>query len=175
MLNGDSTLCNYSHKSDTHRSNNCVESQQSVVGVAAHGKDGDSGVVKITCNDKKINKDIFSYHTVSNRNTSALKCCPHEIKIASKPVGVMFESNPHQQFIKENSSLTKDSSATDYFRVVSKITASGLPNYKGEKVPLASNFNISLWRNKLDDCHDQHIVNLLKFGFSLGIQSREKL
>ena len=171
----DNTLCADIGRSNTYVSDNCVKTQKSAVGASVQLRVDQTGVVKNTCNNKSNNKDSFSYTTVLHDNVDTLKRFPHEIKGANKPVDGIFQSNPQQQFIQENSSLSRDSSTTDYLNVVSKITASGLPNYKSEKIPLESNFNINLWRSKLKDYHDKHLVNLLKFGFPLGIQNRDKL
>ena len=59
--------------------------------------------------------------------------------------------------------------------MVSKITDSGKLNYKGCRISIGSTFNIPLWQEKLRNYHDQHIVNLLQFGFPLGIKERHRL
>ena len=58
--------------------------------------------------------------------------------------------------------------------MLSTITHSGVPNYKGCRVASGSNFNLTLWENKVKDYEDKH-VNLLRFGFPLVIIERATL
>ena len=46
--------------------------------------------------------------------------------------------------------------------------ASGLPNYKGLRIPFASKLNIAQWRSLLKDFHDNVIVDYLEFGWPVG-------
>lgn len=49
-----------------------------------------------------------------------------------------------------------------------RVFASGLPNYKGLRIPLASKLNVAQWRSSLKDYHDNIIVDYLKFGWPVG-------
>ena len=49
------------------------------------------------------------------------------------------------------------------------------PNYLGCRIALQSNFNLDLWKSKLTHYHDQHVVNLIQFGFPLGIGDMRQL
>ena len=45
----------------------------------------------------------------------------------------------------------------------------------GCRIEIQSNFNLSLWEKKLKEYEDRHIVNMLRFGFPLGIKDRSGL
>ena len=49
------------------------------------------------------------------------------------------------------------------------ILQSGLPNYKGCRIPVKSGLNISFLRNELIDYDDQALCEFLQFGFPIGI------
>ena len=74
----------------------------------------------------------------------------------------------------ENSCLTHDSSASDCLKAVLQISGNYLPNYKGEMIDLASIFKDQPLGRELNNYHDRHMVNLVKFGFPLEIQDRDK-
>ena len=48
------------------------------------------------------------------------------------------------------------------------VFASGLPNYKGLRIPLPSKLNIAQWRSSLQDYHDNVIVDYLEFSWPVG-------
>ena len=49
-----------------------------------------------------------------------------------------------------------------------RVFASGLPNYKGLRIPLESKLNIPQWRSFLEDYPDNVIVDYLEFGWPVG-------
>lgn len=53
-------------------------------------------------------------------------------------------------------------------RLHERVFSSGLPNYKGLRIPLVSNLNIAQWRSYLSDYHDNVIVDYLEFGWPVG-------
>ena len=55
------------------------------------------------------------------------------------------------------------------------MATSGKPNYLGCRVQLHSNFNLELWEQKLKFYEDKHVVNMLRYGFPLGIRHRAHL
>ena len=106
------------------------------------------------------------------------KGCPpfqHAIKDACKNIGVLFHKRTPQAYIKPLSILREGSTAQDYLRVVSSVAMSGRPNYLGCRTQLHSNFNLPLWEKELKRYHDRNVMNLLRFGFPLGIHNREGL
>jgi len=44
------------------------------------------------------------------------------------------------------------------------VFASGLPNYRGLRIPLVSKLIILQWRSYLSDYHDNVIIDYLEFG-----------
>ena len=56
----------------------------------------------------------------------------------------------------------------DMVRLHERVFASGLPNYKGLRIPLPSKLNIAQWRSSLQDYHDNVIVDYLEFGWPVG-------
>ena len=56
----------------------------------------------------------------------------------------------------------------DMVRLHERVFASGLPNYKGLRIPLPSKLNIAQWRSSLQDYHDNVIVDYLEFSWPVG-------
>ena len=59
---------------------------------------------------------------------------------------------------------------SDYLHLVSRVLDSGCPNYKGERVPLASSFNLDFIRSEIHNYHDKKLLDYLSFGFPLGLE-----
>ena len=60
-----------------------------------------------------------------------------------------------------------------YLSLVTNILSSGLPNYRSVCVPLPSVFSGEYLRKHVDSYHDGRLNDYLKFGFPLGIASKE--
>ena len=56
-----------------------------------------------------------------------------------------------------------------YLQVVSAIRQSGVPNYRGLRVPLQSSFNWAYLKQNITGYRDQKLIDYLKFGFPLGL------
>ena len=55
------------------------------------------------------------------------------------------------------------------------IKASGLPNFLGVRIPVATNLNIPTWRKYLCNYFDQQLVDLIEYGFPLDFDRTRKL
>ncbi len=49
------------------------------------------------------------------------------------------------------------------------ICRSGKPNFRGCKIPVRSNLNISFLENELVDYHDKEILNFVRYGWPIGL------
>lgn len=57
----------------------------------------------------------------------------------------------------------------DMSKIYSRVAQSGLPNFLGEKIPLPTNLNISVWERNLSNCaNDIELLKMIKYGFPLG-------
>ena len=54
-----------------------------------------------------------------------------------------------------------------------RVFASGLPNYRGLRIPLVSKLIIPRWRSYLSAYHDNIIVDYLEFGWPVGYDYRQ--
>ena len=99
----------------------------------------------------------------------------HQVTGASKQIGVNFIGKLPRGYIPHTAVVPRGVQREVYLDAVSKITNSENPNYLGCRIAIESNFNIDLWKQKLRDYDDQHLVNLLQFGFPLGITDRRAL
>ena len=84
-----------------------------------------------------------------------------------KDIGVFFSGQKVNEFIDPLAELEKDCTANEYLEVVSKVIDSKAPNYKGCRIALNSNLNISMRKKQLHYYHDKDVVNLMQFGFPL--------
>ena len=92
-----------------------------------------------------------------------------------KQIGVLFERSTLCPLSKPEAWLAKDCSKEEYFQAVTKICQTNLPNYKGAKIQVGSTLNLIEWHKYIDHFKDKHLLNLLTFGFPLGILKRENL
>ena len=99
----------------------------------------------------------------------------HRVAGASKQIGVQFFSKLPKGYITPQARIPDSVSAEDYLQVVSKVSQSNRPNYMGCRIAIGSKFNISLWQDRLKDYEDQHVVNLIQYGFPLGIKNKQIL
>ena len=63
----------------------------------------------------------------------------------------------------------------DIIRLHRIVSQSGKPNYLGSRIPVKSQLKIPAWRKYLHTYWDQHIVDLLEFGFHLDFDRKVKL
>lgn len=71
-------------------------------------------------------------------------------------------------YVNELCALISPPQHKHLLEVASLVSASKLPNYKGLKIPIPSNLNIPVWREKLCDYDDKGIVDFLEYGFPAG-------
>ena len=60
---------------------------------------------------------------------------------------------------------------TAYLKVVDRVLASKLPNYRKVRIPLPSGFNWDYIEQHIQDYHDKIILDYIKFGFPLNIDN----
>ena len=92
-----------------------------------------------------------------------------------KEIGVIWHGGDDKEIVVPRGHLRADCSAEEYFEVVSKVSKTGKANHEEARVSLGSSLNIPLWTEKLQHYRDKHLVNLLNFGFPLGILEHERL
>ena len=63
------------------------------------------------------------------------------------------------------------SDPNQYLQLVEAVIQSGVPNYRGVRVPLSSGFNLQYLKEMLTDYHDKILIDYLTFGFLLGLTS----
>ena len=56
-----------------------------------------------------------------------------------------------------------------YLQAASAIRDSGVPNYRGARIPLRSSFNWAYLEENISGYHDQRLFDYIKFGFPLGL------
>ena len=61
------------------------------------------------------------------------------------------------------------SDQNQYLQVMEAVLQSGVPNYRGVRVPLSSGFNLQYLKEMLTDYHDKILIDYLTFGFPLGL------
>ena len=55
------------------------------------------------------------------------------------------------------------------------IRNSGLPNFLGLRIPVATRLNVGTWRHYLSDYFDQQLSDLIEFGFPLDFDRNRVL
>ena len=54
------------------------------------------------------------------------------------------------------------------------IRQSDLPNFLGLRIPVHTQLNVAGWRSHLPDYYDQHLIDLIEFGFPLDFDRTKK-
>ena len=86
-----------------------------------------------------------------------------------------FEGSGPSEFHTPKDYLKVECSTEEYLNVVSSIIDSKVPNYKSCRVALESRLNIAAWQSNLQEYHDKEVVNLMQFGFPLGVRNNHLL
>ena len=63
------------------------------------------------------------------------------------------------------------SDTSQYLRAAKIIRKSGLPNYRGARIPIKSGLKIPAWEKYLQDYPDKRILQYIRFGFPLSLGS----
>ena len=61
----------------------------------------------------------------------------------------------------------------DLARIYNTVAASGVPNYRGARIPLSHGLNVAEWRRCEHLLDDKSLVDMLAFGFPVGYQASE--
>ena len=60
-------------------------------------------------------------------------------------------------------------------KIAEVISSTGVPNYRGARIPLISSLNIEAWETYLRDYPDPLLIEYLKFGFPMSISKYNSL
>ena len=61
----------------------------------------------------------------------------------------------------------------DLAKIYDVVAASGVPNYRGARIPLSHGLNIAEWRKSEHLLEDRSLVDMLAFGFPVGYQAMD--
>ena len=75
------------------------------------------------------------------------------------------------QFVGPDREPIDMSNTSQYLRAAEIIRESGLPNYRGALIPIKSGLKVPAWEKYLQDYPDKHILQYIRFGFSLSLGS----
>ena len=128
------------------------------------GTENVSGLVK--------RNDVLVVNNSNKHINSGFSYGVHE-KI--KEIGVIFKNYPEVEITRPKKVLKKNCTADQYKEAVSEISRVGIPNYKGARIEIQSNINLDKWESYLKNYKDKEVVNLLRYGFPLGINDHKTL
>ena len=115
--------------------------------------------------------DFDSFHAFDKANESILEPLPE----CTAQLGSNFGAMSLTPLQKYTGPPTHNSVINDPLLLHKRVRKSGLPNYMGIWVPVATNLNIANWRHFLVDYWDDQLVDLLEFGFPLDFDRSFKL
>ena len=121
-------------------------------------------------------KDVSPTPTKEHSNKSEEKICEvlsptflYDVNRCNRPVCVWLSHSVCDHFISAKKVLHKDCSVDEYLKTVSEIMHTQKANWQGARIQVSSDLNLNMWEQLLGNYHDKHVVNLLRFGFPLGI------
>ena len=56
-------------------------------------------------------------------------------------------------------------------KVPREICSTGVPSYKCARIPIMSGLNVEKWQSYLSGCPDDRLINYIRFGFPLSLNS----
>ena len=93
----------------------------------------------------------------------------------SKSHGHITLSDDNFTFIGPDRAVCDITDSNQYLRIAETIRQTGLPNYRGARIPIKSGLNLEAWERHLSDYPNRKLMQYLKFGFPLSIQTPDKL
>ena len=95
--------------------------------------------------------------------------------LPDKSYGHITLSDENFCFIGPDRVVCDITDSNQYLHIAETIRRTGVPNYKGARIPLKSGLNLEAWEYHLSDYPNKKLIQYLKFGFPLSIQSPDKL
>ena len=127
-----------------------------------------------TDHDIKVpNKCASKNDTVGDGYTNAR---PHrDFNYPNKKVGYLSQASTEFEFIGPDKEPVLIDSVDKLISIANSIRDSGLPNYRGVRIPIKSGLNIEAWEKYLQDYADRSVLQYIKFGFPLSLVDPGKL
>ena len=79
------------------------------------------------------------------------------------------------EFVGPDREPVEASTKYQYLNIAETIRRTGLPNYRGARIPIKSGLNINAWEHHLKDYPNKHLLQYLKFGFPLSAKNTHLL
>ena len=79
------------------------------------------------------------------------------------------------QFIGPGREPIDMSNTSQYLRAAEVIRESGLPNYRGARIPIKSGLKVPAWERYLQDYPDKCLLQYIRFDFPLSLASTSGL
>ena len=95
--------------------------------------------------------------------------------LPSKSHGYITLSDDNFTFIGPDRAVCEITDSNQYLHIAEIIRQTGVPNYRGARIPIKSGLNLEAWERHLKDYPNKKLIEYLKFGFPLSIQSPNKL
>ena len=101
---------------------------------------------------------------------------PHrDFNYPNKKVGYLSQASTEFEFIGPDKEPVLIDSVDKLIKIANSIRSSGLPNYRGVRIPIKSGLNIEAWEKYLQDYADKRVLQCIKFGFPLSLCDPGKL
>ena len=95
---------------------------------------------------------------------------------ANKTYGHLCFADHNFNFIGPDKEPVHIDTIDDLIKVANQVLDTGVPNYKGARIPIVSKLNVAAWEAYAADYGDKRIVDYIKFGMPLSIDPhRDKL
>ena len=134
---------------------------------------------KFITNVSQVNKEVQFNKEVSQVNEEVSLVVVE--KRNNEVVGEKFNKKTNkvgevmsneERSIKEVIKVRNSSEIVSLFECVHK---SGLPNFQGCKIRVGVQFNMKMWRERLEDYEDKVVCEFLEFGFPLDVDRSKQL
>ena len=116
-----------------------------------------------------------SFTALLHDETTTAPQVDHDAYIPSKTVGFLSHEDTVFEFIGPDRPPVHINSVEKCIEIANIIRATGLPNYKSARIPIASNLKVEASEKALSAYPDKHLLQYIKFGFPLSLSSTDFL
>ena len=114
-----------------------------------------------------VHQDASNGMTLSNECTKNGNECKSykDFNYPHKEVGYLAQADTNFKFIGPDREPVEINLVEKLITIADSIRNSGVPNYRGVRIPIKSGLNIEAWEKHLEDYADKRVVQYIKLGF----------
>ena len=119
---------------------------------------------------KQVSEVLSNESSQLSKNQSVREVVSKVCEVPSKEV---CEVVSNEEVFNKNQVAVR--SSAEFVELFEMVHSSGQPNYVGCKVKVGTQFNMEMWRRRLQDYEDKVVCEFIEYGFPLDVDSEKEL